>query len=440
MSNDRISPVVWVAIYLLLVTGPVLALFAGRMPQGSGFWWDFSMALGFAGMAMMGVQFVLTARFRRSFAPFGIDIIYYFHRYLAVIGFFAIVVHAVIALWSHPGALAWLDPRIAPWYMNAGIAAFVLTLLIVVTSIWRKQIRFEYDLWRFCHAVLAVGAFALALAHIEGVGYFINDPLQRLLWTAATLGWLLLLVHVRIVRPLRLARMPYRVREVRKEAGRVWTLALQPVGHAGIAFSPGQFAWISIGYSPFRMKEHPFSISSVPSGDGTLEFTIKELGDFTRTIGRTPPGTTVYVDGPYGIFTTELVADAPGIAFIAGGVGIAPIISILRSLAERGERRPLALVFCNRIEEHILFRTELDELARKANLKVVHVLSEPSQNWNGERGFISRDVLTRHLHGGFTDFAYFICGPNPMIRAAERSLGTLGVPMRNLHSEVFDLA
>ena len=92
----------WIGVYFALIAAPLIALFAGRTPQGGGFWWDFSMALGFAGMAMMGMQFVLTARFRNATEPFGIDIIYYFHRYLAVLAFGAVVVHAVAALWRRP--------------------------------------------------------------------------------------------------------------------------------------------------------------------------------------------------------------------------------------------------------------------------------------------------------------------------------------------------
>jgi predicted ferric reductase len=324
--------------------------------------------------------------------------------------------------------------------MNAGVGAFLLVLVIVASSIWRKQIGFEYDAWRISHAIFAIAAFVFALAHVEGVGYFINDPVQRVLWTALTLFWVLLIVQVRVVRPLRLARTPYRVREVRREAGRVWTLALEPVGHPGLAFAPGQFAWVSIEASPFRMKEHPFSISSAPSANGRLEFTIKELGDFTRTIGKTRTGATAYVDGPHGIFTGDLGASSTGLVFVAGGVGIAPIMSILRGLAVRGERRPLVLFFCNRVADHILFRAELDTLAERLSLRVVHVLSEPPDGWTGERGFISRDILARHLPDGFADFTYFVCGPNPMIRVAEQYLGALGVPLRSIHSEIFDLA
>ena len=83
----------WLAVYLAVVTAPLFVLLLGPVPPPGGFWWDFSMALGFAAAAMMGVQFLLTARFRRATAPFGMDIVYHFHRYLAVCALAIAVAH-----------------------------------------------------------------------------------------------------------------------------------------------------------------------------------------------------------------------------------------------------------------------------------------------------------------------------------------------------------
>jgi ferredoxin-NADP reductase len=74
------------------------------------------------------------------------------------------------------------------------------------------------------------------------------------------------------------------------------------------------------------------------------------------------------------------------------------------------------------------------------NLRVVYVLEEPPDDWTGERGRISADLLARHLPTHVrNDRVYFVCGPEPMIQAAERGLHDLGVPMRRVHSELFHL-
>ena len=204
---------------------------------------------------------------------------------LALLAITLIGLHALIVRVMHSDAAGPINPFQAHWYMTTGRAALLLFAAVIITSVWRKPLALHYDRWRRWHIVLTVAAVLLALAHIEGVGYYIQAPAKRGLWTAYTLGWLLLLVHVRVIKPWRLTRHPYRVSALRPERGNSWTLTVEPVGHPGIRFSPGQFAWLSLGTSPWLIREHPFSIASASGEGSALRFTIKELGDFTRTIG-----------------------------------------------------------------------------------------------------------------------------------------------------------
>jgi ferredoxin-NADP reductase len=115
-------------------------------------------------------------------------------------------------------------------------------------------------------------------------------------------------------------------------------------------------------------------------------------------------------------------------------------MSLLRWLADQGEQRPLWLFYGNRDFDRIVFREELESLQQALSLKLVHVLVDPPEGWTGERGFITAEVLNRHLPGQRDRLHYFVCGPEPMIRLSERSLDSLGVPLARLHSEIFDLA
>jgi len=437
--NPVFSAIGWLTGYLALVFAPLLTLLIGPVPPASGFWWDFSMALGFAGMALLGLQFLLTARFRRASAPFGIDIIYYFHRFLAIIGFALIISHLLILWIGYPKALGTSNPIVAPGYMTAGRVAMVLFAVIIATSLWRKQLRIEYDHWRLWHAIIATVAFLIAMLHIEGVGYYINAPIKRVLWTTFTLFWILLIIYVRLIKPARLHMTPYRVAEVRPERGRVWTLVLKPDGHSGLRFSSGQFAWLTLGDSPFRLKEHPFSFASSAEHGEVLEFTIKEVGDFTKSIKNRKPGEIAYLDGPYGVFSAERYPKSPGFVFIAGGVGIAPIMSMLRTLADRGDQRPMLLIYGNQDWERVTFREELEDLQKRLTLQVVHVLTEPPTDWVGERGYINQELLSKYLPDQCSDLEYFICGPAPMRKAVERGLHGLQLSVKRIHSELFDL-
>lgn len=437
--NPPVSAVLWVLLYLLLVAAPLLVLLIGPVPPGAGFWWDFSMALGFAGMAMMGVQFALTARLRRASAPFGIDIVYYFHRYVAVIALGLLLAHFAVLRIDYVEALGAIDPRRAPWHMTAGRVALALFAVVIITSLWRKPLGIEYDRWRLWHALLATVAFLAAAGHIAGVGYYTAAPWKRVLWTAYTLFWVLLIVYMRLAKPWAMRRRPWRVAEVRAERGNAWTLALAPEGHAGLAFAPGQFAWLTLRASPYHVKEHPFSFSSSAENGARIEFTIKALGDFTRTIKTVQPGEVAYLDGPYGVFSIDRHPHAPGFVFIAGGVGIAPIMSMLRSAADRGERRPLTLVYANNRWDDVIFREELEQLRERLDLKLVHVLAEPPEDWAGERGYVDDALLARYLPPEQRTFEYFLCGPQPMTNAAQRALSALGVPLRRVHFELFEM-
>jgi predicted ferric reductase len=432
---------IWLGIYLAAVTVPLFALLPDADSTGRGFWRDFSLALGYAALAMFGVSFALTARFRRATAPFGIDIVYYFHRYLALLALAIAAAHYLILRIANPAALGAADPRIAPAYMSAGRIALLLFVVIVTLALARRVLRFEYDRWRISHAALATTAVALSIWHLLGAGNLLDRPWKQALWAAYGLFWLALLVWVRLIRPWRLAQRPWRVTAVRPERGRVHTLVLAPPADARLSFAPGQFAWLTLRASPFAMREHPFSIASSahrPRGDEPIELSIKALGDFTATIKDVRTGETAYVDAPYGNFTCDAYPHAQRFVFVAGGIGSAPFMSMLRTAADRNDRRAFVLFYGNRSWERVAFREELERLGQRLDLRVVHVLQEPPADWRGERGFVTRELLARHLPLDEARVEYFLCGPTPMTSSVEKALASLGVPAARIHSEIFD--
>ena len=160
---------------------------------------------------------------------------------------------------------------------------------------------------------------------------------------------------------------------------------------------------------------------------------IRNLGDFTKEIHKVPLGRRVYLDGPYGAFTIGNPADMH--VLIAGGVGITPMMSMIRTLADAGDKRPVILLYGSKDWDSITFREELEELKARFDLTVIHVLADPPTDWTGERGFITAEVLTRYLPQPYAAHEYFICGPAVMMDAVERALGELEVPMSRYHSE-----
>src|SRR5271165_5365117 len=106
---------VWIIVYLFFILAPLFALLAGPLAPARDFWTEFSAALGYAGLAMMGLQFGLTARFRYVTEPWGEDVIYHFHRQISLVAVGLIVTHAVILTAGRPDMLAPLNMLQAPW-------------------------------------------------------------------------------------------------------------------------------------------------------------------------------------------------------------------------------------------------------------------------------------------------------------------------------------
>lgn len=425
---------VWIVVYLLFVLLPLLALLSGSLPPTRDFWTEFSAALGYSGLAIMGLQFGITARFRFVTEPWGEDVIYHFHRRISLFAVALVIVHPLIMLVVQPQLLEVPKPGEVPWGAVAAFISVISLVVLVVTALWRAKLRIPYEWWHISHIALAIIAVTGGLLHMVGWSFYLADPWKRALWIGLTIFWMGLLFYVRIIKPLFMLRRPYRVAEVRQERGDTTTLVMQPDGHSGFRFSPGQFGWLTVWGSPFKITGHPFSFSSSAAAkDGRVEMSIRKLGDFTSKIPEVPVGRRVYLDGPYGAFTIGNPADMH--VLIAGGVGVTPMMSMIRTLADRGDKRPVILLYGSKRWEQVTFREELEILKARLDLTVVHVLADPPVDWTGERGFISGEVLARHLPAPYASHEYFICGPGVMMDAIEGALAKLGVPMSKYHSE-----
>ena len=425
---------VWVILYLLFILAPLFALLTGAIPPARDFWTEFSVAIGYAGLAMMGLQFGLTARFRYVTQPWGEDVIYHFHRQISLIAVALVVAHPLILFAVRPELLALLNSIQAPWRARFAALSTYSLIALVVMALWRAKLNIRYEVWHLTHIVLALLAVTAGILHMIGWGFYLVDPWKRALWIGLTIFWIGLLLYVRIVKPLFMLRRPYRVAEVRKERGDTLTVVMQPDGHPGFRFSPGQFGWLTLRGSPFKITGHPFSFSSsAAAADGRVEMSIRNLGDFTSEIYKVPVGQRVYIDGPYGAFTIGNPADMH--VLIAGGVGVTPMMSMIRTLADQGDTRPVILLYGSKDWESITFRDELEVLKARLNLTVVHVLANPPAGWTGEQGFINAEMFKRHLPPPYADHEYFICGPNVMMDAIEAALGEMNVPMSKYHSE-----
>jgi predicted ferric reductase len=426
------NPRLLIALYLGVVLLPLgLAAIGTRPPRSVAD--ELASGLGMVAFAIILVEFTLSGRFRTISGRIGMDVTMRIHQLVARTALAAAVLHPFLyrAAWNPP--YPWDATRLetlttdlgALW---SGILAWVLLPAFVVLAIARGRPNYGYETWRLMHGLGAVAIAALVLHHTLSAGRYAADPALAALWIALSLVALATVLWVYVVVPLGQVRRPWRI----------WEVEISPQGHSGLAYQAGQFVWLNIGHTPFGPWENPFSISSAPSEGRNLRFLVKELGDFTRSLGSVAPGTRAHLDGPHGTLTVQ-GHEAPGIGLVAGGIGIAPLIGILRELALREDPRPRVLVYADRRPEQIVHRDELERLAAAAQTELVLVFEEPPRGWAGESGRVDAALLAR-LFGTEERrrWLYVLCGPPPMLTAVEDTLVALGVPPRNVLSERFD--
>ncbi len=177
----------------------------------------------------------------------------------------------------------------------------------------------------------------------------------------------------------------------------------------------------------------PLSFSSSPS-EPFLEVTKRiSSSDYSAAIDGLIVGSEVAFAGPAGRLTYE--GGNGMVVFIAGGIGITPVRSILRYLEDTGVPEKRVLFYANQCLEEIAFREELERMREENPLfELVHILQDPPKGWKGPTGFITPELI----EGLVTDEAVqtvFLCGPPPMVSVLERFLVELEIPSEKIRKE-----
>jgi len=215
-------------------------------------------------------------------------------------------------------------------------------------------------------------------------------------------------------------------------------LVLRLTELAELKFFPGQYVDITV---PGTDETRSFSMANITSRDGgLLEFVIKVYPDglFSHFLDtRLAVGDRLHLSGPFGVFTLR---ESPGteLIFVGGGAGMAPILSLLRSMAERGIDRKATFYYGARQRRDLCFEEELRTLEEKLPaFRYIPALSEAAEGdaWDGETGLIT-DVVKR-LAGNLAGAHAYVCGPPPMVEAAQVMLAAAGVEEKRIYFDKF---
>jgi glycine betaine catabolism B len=210
-----------------------------------------------------------------------------------------------------------------------------------------------------------------------------------------------------------------------------------PIRAEGVTYEAGQFFFITIkiyGKDAF----HHFTFSSSPTEKGYIEFS-KRITDheFSQALSVMKPGEWAHIRGPSGTFT--LPQNKQKLAFLSGGIGITPLRSMLRYIADSGQSWDVILLYGNPTYEEIAFRDELDKLsAMRFGLRVEHVLSGPDfpSDWKGKKGFINKDLVAEVIQD-YKERLFYLSGPPKMVTNLEGQLTSLNITQEKIKRDSF---
>lgn len=214
------------------------------------------------------------------------------------------------------------------------------------------------------------------------------------------------------------------------------------------SFRAGQYVEIGLEnplYTDEKKDHREFSIASSPNEKGVLMIATRmdgpgrPLSAFKKTLAEVPLGTPAKVAGPFGNFTLHENPQKRAV-FIAGGIGITPVRSIVNYAAEEKLPHKIVLVYANRIPEASAFLDELQELEKENQnfilLAVMAEMANSAQSWLGLIGYVDPNFIKTHL-GDLTNTIYYLVGPPGMVQAASQALEESGISRDDIRFEEF---
>jgi predicted ferric reductase len=316
--------------------------------------------------------------------------------------------------------------------MITATAGTALMIVVVISSLVIVRRRLPYEWWYAVHFT-AYAAIALSWFHEIPTGNELTiHPVAADYWRSLFAATLALLVLFRVVQPLaRSFARGLRVEEVVVEGPGVVSLRIGGRGLERLRVRAGQFfLWRFLSVPGRWWEAHPFSLSALPDGGGSLRITVKGVGAYSRRLAEVRPGTRVLAEGPFGTFT-DAVRRRDKVLLIAGGIGITPVRTLLEEMD--GD---VAVLYRVVREEDVVFREELDALAQERGVAVEYVVGDHASP-GGER-LLSAEHL-RELVPDVAEREVFLCGPPAMTHVIEKSVRGAGVPRAFVHVERFAL-
>jgi predicted ferric reductase len=436
-------------IYLSIVLVPLGIAVMLNLPNRP--WLDeLSSSLAMIGFNIILIEFWLSGRVKSLSKVLGIDWVLQVHQLFARTALVFLLLHPF--MYTLPIQPAWMTSPSHQDFLGLNLASgltgmlslFALVILVGL-AIMRKSSELSYEAWRLSHVILALVIASVGFFHTMDAGRYAQEVWMRSYWQFMLGLALLSLAWTYVIKPLIQNKNAHEVISIKEVSLKIWELVIKHPKEKKINYQGGQFAWLKIDSSS-PMPENPFSIASCSDKDSSeMKFLIKDVGDFTHQVSQVQVGQKVFIDGPYGNFGAEAFSvEHDQLVMIAGGVGIAPMISVLRQIEREQDPKVLAkkilLIYGNRVAEQAIDLKDMVHLEAFRDLEVVQLVSEPSKDWQGQIGVLDSATLERILNShqiNLKSAQFMICGPAEMIDSVEISLDQFGAPLAHIASEKF---
>jgi predicted ferric reductase len=388
-------------------------------------------ALTGAYLSLVGL--VLVARIPYIERSVGHDRLVVWHRKLGPYSMYLVSFHVILVLLGYAGndrvklgVELWRMIRNYPWMLPAFIG-FVFFAVAGITSYKRVRKNMTYETWWTVHLYTYL-AISLAFMHQVLTGpMFIGHPLNKLYWDLLYIYAAVLLLLWRFVIPVvKSLRHQLKVEQIVNEGPGIYSVIMRGRNLNKLGAQGGQFfGWRFISRGQWWIS-HPYSLSAAPT-DHYMRVTIKELGDHSSVIKDIKKGTRVFFEGPYGAFTASR-SNRGHVLLVGGGVGITPIRAVME---EFDLSKEIDVIFRASREEDLVFRKELDELARVRGARVHYLVGSRKEHPMNAK-YIAK------FTPAFKDSDVYVCGPTALVDAVRDAANDVGIPKNRFHDEAFE--
>ncbi len=389
--------------------------------------------IGLLAAVLLLYQLLLAARLKILDRIFSLPRLYRFHAVSAFIIAVLVLLHPACLLISEDLYTLPLARRYWPEWVGAGL--LVLILCQVVFAKWRRSFSIPYHKWRNIHRIMGVIVIGAMAAHVLNVSKtFEEKGIPRMALMVALGCWAVLWVFIRLTSR---RRMSFTVKRVIKAGKDAYAIHLRPAENLPFPYAPGQFCFLSVDAAGVSKEPHPFTVASTPTRPDALEIIVRCCGDWTDGISSLKKGNRVFIHGPFGRFTHVLEPPDREIIMIAGGIGITPMLSMLRHMRDQKDSRPVTLIWSNRSDDYLFYGAELEEMKKQLTRFSWIPVFTRQKGASGFFGRLDQNALKDFLTESRRDAAVFVCGPPPMIRQIRLSLKRLGFRGSAVKTELF---